>query len=110
MSYSDPTRQKSFQADWYAKRRETYAANNKQKRELYRAVVAAARNGPCTDCKHTYPPYVMEFDHVPERGPKLFAIGQGFQVNYNLQRLETELAKCDRVCANCHLIRAHQRK
>jgi hypothetical protein len=34
---------------------------------------------PCADCGRSFPPYVMQFDHV----------------------------RCDLVCANCHAIRTH---
>lgn len=53
----------------------------------------------CADCGEKYPPYVYHFDHVPERGPKLFNLGSG---DYAIETVKAEIAKCDIVCANCH--------
>ena len=61
---------------------------------------------PCTDCGVTYPPYVMDFDHV--RGDKLFTIGMSTQTKSKQQILD-EAAKCDVVCANCHRKRTYER-
>jgi hypothetical protein len=74
-----------------------------------RAVVDQVKSGPCTDCGDTFPIYVMEFDHVPERGPKRWNIGAVIAQPRSMTTLLAELAKCDLVCANCHRIRAHKR-
>ena len=66
------------------------------------------KNKPCTDCGIQYPYYVMQFDHVPERGPKLFTLTKS-QCNRSLKSIKAEIAKCDLVCANCHFERTHQR-
>lgn len=62
---------------------------------------------PCTDCGGFFPPCVLHWDHVPERGPKLFNLGRA---DYSLERVLAEIAKCDLVCANCHAIRTWNRK
>jgi hypothetical protein len=73
-----------------------------------RHVIAAAKKGkPCADCGGTFPPCVMDFDHVPERGPKLFNLGNA---DYGVKAVSEEMAKCDIVCANCHRIRTWNRK
>ena len=63
---------------------------------------------PCSDCSSTYPPYVMHFDHLPERGQKKFGIAKGWSKPWDV--LKEELAKCELVCANCHAIRTHNRR
>lgn len=68
-----------------------------------REVIRGAKNRPCADCNSTYPPYVMDFDHV--RGVKEFTIGQ--HTNTSPAVLLHEIAKCDVVCANCHRERTH---
>jgi hypothetical protein len=62
---------------------------------------------PCTDCGRKFPACCMHWDHVPERGPKLFNLGRA---DYALERVLAEVAKCDLVCANCHAIRTWNRK
>lgn len=74
-----------------------------------KAALDVLRSGPCTDCKKSYPPYVMEFDHVPERGVKRFNIACGGNYSLKSKIFLDELAKCDLVCANCHRTRTHLR-
>jgi len=64
-----------------------------------------AKAVPCADCGNAYPYWVMDFDHV--RGDKSFNIAGG--VLTGRARLESEVAKCDVVCANCHRRRTWQR-
>lgn len=65
---------------------------------------------PCTDCKVSYPPYVMDHDH---RDPLLKTGNVSEMVKtpgIPWERVLEEVSKCDLVCANCHRIRTHQRK
>lgn len=64
------------------------------------------KNKSCYDCGKTYPPIIMDFDHVPEKGPKLFNITSG---SYARKRVLEEIAKCDVVCPTCHRIRTMTR-
>jgi hypothetical protein len=68
------------------------------------------KDRPCADCKKRYPFYVMDFDHRPKE-TKLFNIARyaASRVLSTYTRLDTEIAKCDVVCANCHRIRTHKR-
>ena len=88
----------------YNRRRtpEERAAHRAAHRAKKRAFIYEAKNRPCADCKVSYPPYVMDFDHV--RGEKEFGIGDNI-INVSWERLIAEVAKCDVVCANCHRIR-----
>lgn len=68
------------------------------------------KSNPCVDCGNSYPYYVMEFDHVPERGKKINNISCFIgNRSINSKTVQDELAKCDLVCANCHSIRTHNR-
>jgi len=62
---------------------------------------------PCTDCGGYFPKCCLQWDHVPERGPKLFNLSRG---DYGIGKVLAEIAKCDLVCANCHVIRTWNRK
>ena len=70
--------------------------------------LASVKAGPCADCGHTYPPVVMDFDHVPERGVKLRAIARMW--SRSKEAIVAEIAKCDLVCANCHRLRTWARR
>jgi len=71
-----------------------------------RRVEQLALSNPCVDCKNTWHPRVMTFDHVGRIGK----VG-------NISHLRTfppaifdlELSKCDVVCSNCHQMREYMR-
>lgn len=63
---------------------------------------------PCSDCGVCYPPYVMDFDHLPGTN-KQFGIGSGVLRN-GKKKLALEISKCELVCANCHRERSHRRQ
>lgn len=91
--------------------RQHYAANRERKRAQARERMRRNRSAirafilehlkthPCVDCGETNP-VVLEFDHV--RGEKCFHMGGATASNIALPRLETEIAKCEVRCANCH--------
>lgn len=62
-------------------------------------VLEYLRNHPCVDCGEK-DPIVLEFDHV--RGIKLFTISRGCRQGMGINKLRTEIEKCDVRCANCH--------
>ena len=74
------------------------------------AYVAQAKDRPCMDCGIKWPKECMDFDHV--RGDKKHNIGTAYWW-ISMAQLETEIAKCDVVCACCHRLRTlnrpHQR-
>lgn len=62
---------------------------------------------PCLDCGKFFHPHAMDFDHVPERGPKSFGLYHGHYQSWD--GLYAEIAKCDLVCSNCHRTRTKAR-
>ena len=91
-----------------AKHRE-WVSKNPEKAKASRVskavVIREAKNRPCQDCGIQYPYYVMQFDHR-EPAKKLFTIGNRGALK-TLEVLKAEIAKCDVVCANCHMERTH---
>ncbi len=71
--------------------------------------IKGQREKPCTDCGGGFPPWVMQFDHLPGQ-TKLFNVGDRAARSYSLDKLRREIAKCELVCANCHINRTYQRK
>ena len=61
----------------------------------------------CLDCGWNEWPEALDFDHVPERGEKLFTIGHDFDVA--LEKLLAEMSKCDIICVHCHRDRTSRR-
>lgn len=63
--------------------------------------VDTLKTAPCTDCGLTYPPYVMDWDHLPEF-EKVKPIGVMVNNRTTKEKILSEIAKCELVCANCH--------
>ena len=89
------------------KLREHKKAYDRQRKEQLQKLLEEMKCQPCADCGVSYPHYVMEFDHVPERGKKKFNVINGNAIN---TRTLEELAKCDVVCGNCHNTRSYFRR
>ncbi len=75
-------------------------------KEKVREWFNSLKNKPCKDCGKTYPPYVMDFDHLDSE-EKEFQLGQA--LNWGKEKVLKEIAKCELVCANCHRERTHNR-
>ena len=65
------------------------------------------RDVPCADCGGRFPPTCMDFDHLPGQ-VKSFQIMRN--IEFSVDRLLAEIAKCEIVCANCHRIRTESRR
>ena len=84
-----------------------YRARNRRARHRMTAWVATLKVGPCTDCKKSYPPCVMDFDH--KSGKKVANISAMALQCLSKETILREIAKCDLVCANCHRLRTCKR-
>jgi len=64
-------------------------------------------NKECVDCKKTFDPSVLQFDHLPQftkiKGISKL-VGQA-----SIKQLEEEISKCEIVCVNCHRLRTFNR-
>lgn len=60
------------------------------------------RKNPCVDCGQT-DIRVLEFDHVV--GEKVMGVTRAVQ--YSLEKVKQEIAKCEIRCANCHRIKTY---
>lgn len=87
------------------RKRESERISNYYKERL--AVVNSHKDKPCTDCGKSYPPWVMDFDHV--RGKKTQNIATMLSACAPMPRILKEISKCELVCANCHRQRTHDR-
>lgn len=60
----------------------------------------------CIDCGYKKHPAALEFDHIPERGPKEFSLCRA----RNLEDAKKEMEKCEVRCSNCHRVKSLERK
>jgi hypothetical protein len=63
-----------------------------------------AKSNPCVDCKNSYLPIAMDFDHVSHKQINITDLPRK---RPTIGKIIKEIAKCDLVCANCHRIRTH---
>lgn len=63
---------------------------------------------PCADCKNSFPPICMDFDHLPEF-EKIQDISKMLKRKMAWATIEAEVKKCEVVCSNCHRIRTQNR-
>lgn len=97
--------------DWYSRdvNRERHCqlvgkrrrARIKRHREMIRSI----KQQPCADCRRTFPPEAMDFDHI---GEKRIEVSRLVYVA-GTAALLAEIEKCEVVCANCHRIRTMRR-
>jgi len=62
----------------------------------------------CIDCRQSYLPFCMDFDHL-DPFTKKTEISRMMSRNYSHEALWQEIQKCELVCANCHRIRTSKR-
>ena len=106
MPYKDVEKRRSYRRYHYSINKEKYKQSKNQTKDKIRRIIQQAKSKSCTDCKNSFPYYVMDFDHV--RGEKKFNIGESVSCGSSSRVLE-EIEKCDLVCANCHRVRTYNR-
>ena len=72
-----------------------------------RDLLLKLRDRPCLDCRGSFAPIVMQFDHR-DGSEKAFNVGQSWC--RSVESILNEAAKCDIVCRNCHRDRTPRRR
>jgi hypothetical protein len=62
----------------------------------------------CIDCGYNTNAIALDFDHV--KGQKNFGISKAISRAYSLEKIFSEIEKCEVRCANCHRVVTLQRK
>ena len=97
--------EREYGKDYYQANKVVFVVRARKSNTKLRAIVRKLKEKPCADCKHEFPFYVMDFDHVS--GEKEGEVSR--LANVSLKKALAEIKKCDVVCANCHRIRTHNR-
>lgn len=82
----------------------------RQKTEKREWVNAYKLQKGCIDCGYNAHPAALEFDHLPEYGPRQITVSKLATAFTSIKALLVEIAKCEVVCANCHNIRTENRR
>lgn len=98
--------QRPYNVKYYARNRQQELDRVVRRQRATLEFLRALRRVPCEDCRGTFLPHQMDFDH---RDPdtKSFGVTWSKAMLAPRQRLLDEIAKCDVVCANCHAIRTY---
>ncbi len=101
---------KKYDAAWYRTNKARRQAKVKADRVTHVEWLDSLQAGqPCADCGCSYPPYVMEWDHLPG-SVKTLVIADTRRAAFSRKRILDELANCELVCANCHRERTFMRR
>ena len=95
---------------WYLNNKDSHILsverNRSSYRDRYNALMMELKSQPCADCGGTFPPIAMDFDHIEDNKVKSVSrLSAG-----SIDRLMTEIEKCEVVCSNCHRVRTHNRR
>jgi hypothetical protein len=96
--------QRAYNVRYYAANREREIARVTSRQAATTAFLRELRNVPCADCGGQFLPMQMDFDHR-DPSTKSFNLTGGRAALKSRVQLLAEAAKCDIVCANCHLRR-----
>jgi hypothetical protein len=82
---------------------ESTKASTKRRRAALKTIVDEFKQQACVACGESYPTAAMQCHH---RDPRTKAAAVATLVHRGVREeiLRMELAKCDVVCANCHMI------
>lgn len=93
---------REYDAAWYRANRAKRQAKVRIDRHAQAAWMDSLKEGkPCADCGVIYPPYVMEWHHLPG-AEKTLVLADVRRAAHGKKRILAEIAKCELVCANCH--------
>ncbi len=79
-----------------------------RRRKKLKTIMEEMKSKACNDCGETYPPYVMEFDHL-DGHEKVESISKMINKERPIQMILDELQKTEPICTNCHRIRTYEK-
>ena len=89
------------------KKKAEYQSNDRKEMSVFYNKLKTD-NG-CVECGYNQNAEVLDWDHIPGLGKKLFNIARGIKNKTKIQVIN-EIAKCEVRCSNCHRIKTQLRK
>lgn len=104
MPYSDPEKQRAYQAQWYLKNKAQHDKRSRlsataAKRRNLRFIRRVKQKG-CIIYGYNRCPEAIDFHHLKDKDISISKAAN--QMRWSIKRLKDEIRKCVRVCANCH--------
>lgn len=103
----DKNKHKKASHQSYLRNKTVIRARNLRDKKRKREYIQKLKSVPCMDCKNSFNPVAMDFDHREGSDKKM---NVSMLCNYSWDRLLKEIEKCDIICSNCHRIRHYYRK
>lgn len=94
-------------ANWQKQNRQKINKQKKIRIKSKQEWINKLKSKPCKDCKQTFPPECMDFDHTTNN--KHNSISKLVTNNSSNKLIKKEIEKCDLICSNCHRIRTKNR-
>ena len=96
---------KAYKRNHYEANKDYYKAKSRARKERLRyellaVILSHLEANPCVDCGNANVE-ILEFDHR-EGAEKEFNVSDAMTRQVSVERLRTEIAKCDVRCPNCH--------
>lgn len=104
---SDDFKQYYNNPDKHKRLRDRLNKNRDNSRSRISAEVNKLKEAPCMDCKQTFHPCAMDFDHLRD---KTMSISEMVTRGWSTEEVLAEIAKCELVCSNCHRVRTFNRR
>lgn len=93
----------------YAKHIKTSLAAREIRKKKYTNIINNLKSVPCADCKNSFDPICMDFDHLDGKD-KEYNVSRMVSETHSLTNILNEIAKCEVVCSNCHRLRTLHRR
>ena len=87
---------------YYGDKKRSYDRDRLKK---FRDKIWEIKSVPCMDCKRSFHPVSMDFDH---RENKELKLSRAPYLSWS--KVLEEIKKCDIVCSNCHRVRTLERR
>lgn len=82
---------------------------NTKRQKIIQYINECFKSTPCVDCGMIYKPYQTDFDHINSDN-KYKCISTMIRDNESIEKIISEISKCELVCANCHKVRTYNRR
>lgn len=114
MAYKNKEDEVAYRRRYYLRNKEIMnnranESRDSRRAKIYKIINKRKSETPCADCKQFYHYTQMDFDHL-ESSEKVSSIANMIGQTRSLESIETEIAKCELVCANCHRLRHYHRR
>jgi hypothetical protein len=111
--------ERSYSRDYYSRKGEYFNSYREANRDKYRkqnveilrrkrlerySEIDLYKSKPCVDCGKTFPPYVMDFDHL-QGEVKVGNVSSLVKIS-TWGAVLSEVSKCEVVCVCCHRLRS----